>query len=573
MNKKIIAGLFSLLGLFTLASCGEAEVTVTTEAQVDYFDNQPTYDEANPTSVYDHYFSNKLTFSSTGTMVNKNKKGELAGDFIKDGVARLALKSYTDGDTAVFYLNQFNASATSDTFTVAGKTYPYVTVRFLGVDTPESTSSIDPWGKAASKYGKELLKNAAGIIVDASQLETDASTKYSDRKDSNGTRWLGLVWYCPKGGDPEDLTQYRSYQLDLIEECYSFATSFKDSRYSYTADKEKEPILYTRYKEVKNIRTGEVEKRYGSLTLNELFYEAGNRMERCGKVLRIQGETDPNFDYSKEPTVLTITEALKNIKENPDSNYMTRGTFVQLTGVITRFVGTNLYISDREGTPLYIYMGIDGNSIDSMFKQGDTISIRGRLCSYGGQYQMSGVVFKSSTFKKLTGDDAIPMPEAIDLDNVKAGNATDASGNPITYDVEYIKSILGKLVTYTVTVTAGASLSLSKDSSYSLTDNSIIPGLENIKTDYDENKIQVRINGTLAPGYEFTDFGTYKKGSTMSGSAIGGTYKVTGIMSIYLEDDYTKEEVNPSYQIVVGNRPIVDNGDGTTTVVSEIVKQ
>jgi hypothetical protein len=59
----------------------------------------------------------------------------------------------------------------------------------------------------------------------------------------------------------------------------------------------------------------------------------------------------------------------------------------------------------------------------------------------------------------------------------------------------------------------------------------------------------------------------------MNGSANGGTYKVTGIMSIYLEDDYTKAEVNPSYQIVVGNRPIVDNGDGTTTVVNEIVKQ
>lgn len=575
MNKKLIAGLFSLVGLFTIASCGEGEkttVTPTEEAPEVYFDNQVTYDESNPTAVYDHYFSNQLTFASTGTTVNKNKKGELAGDFIKDGVARLALKSYTDGDTAVFYLNQYNASATSDTFTVAGKTYPYVTIRFLGIDTPESTSSIDPWGKAASKYGKELLKNAAGIIVDASQLETDASTKYSDRKDSNGTRWLGLVWYCPKGGDPEDLSQYRSYQLDLIEECYTFATSFKDNRFGYTADKSKEPILYTRYKEATD-KTGAVEKRYGSLKLDELFYEAGNRMERTGKVLRIQGETDPNFDYSKTPTVLTITEALKNIQDNPESNYMTRGTFVQLSGVITRFVGTNLYIMDREGTPLYIYMGIDGNSIDSMFKQGDTISIRGRLCSYGGQYQMSGVEFKSSTFKKLTGEDAIPMPEPIDLDAVKAGTATDADGNAIVYNVDYIKSILGKPVTYTLTVAAGASLSMSKDSSFSLTDTVVIPGLEGIVKDYDEDKLQVRINGTLAPGYAFTDFGTYKKGSTMNGSANGGTYKVTGIMSIYLEDDYTKAEVNPSYQIVVGNRPIVDNGDGTTTVVNEIVKQ
>ena len=147
------------------------------------------------------------------------------------------------------------------------------------------------------------------------------------------------------------------------------------------------------------------------------------------------------------------------------------------------------------------------------------------------------------------------------------------SPKAIVYNVDYIKSILGQPVTYTLTVAAGASLSMSKDSSFSLTDTVVIPGLEGIVKDYDEDKLQVRINGTLAPGYAFTDFGTYKKGSTMNGSANGGTYKVTGIMSIYLEDDYTKAEVNPSYQIVVGNRPIVDNGDGTTTVVNEIVKQ
>ena len=124
MNKKLIAGLFSLVGLFTIASCGEGEkttVTTTEEAPEVYFDNQVTYDESNPTAVYDHYFSNQLTFASTGTTVNKNKKGELAGDFIKDGVARLALKSYTDGDTAVFYLT--NAKATFYSFVSEPEVY------------------------------------------------------------------------------------------------------------------------------------------------------------------------------------------------------------------------------------------------------------------------------------------------------------------------------------------------------------------------------------------------------------------------------------------------------------------
>ena len=144
MNKKIKIGLVALLGAFSLASCSSSEAkTKETTEQTIYFDNQVTYDESNPTAVYDHYFSNQLTLSDTGTSVSKNKNGELAGDFIKDGIARMALKSYTDGDTAVFYLDYFDSSATKDTYTVSGKTYPYVTIRFLGVDTPESIASFN----------------------------------------------------------------------------------------------------------------------------------------------------------------------------------------------------------------------------------------------------------------------------------------------------------------------------------------------------------------------------------------------------------------------------------------------
>ena len=507
MKKKLLSLLLLFVSLFVFASCKKDEPI---EDEV-FFDNIPT--------EVDHYFSNKISFADTGTSIKKNSEGKLAGDFIKDKVARLAPKSITDGDTAVFHLNEFEKSATEDGYTNSlGRSYTYLTVRFLGVDTPESTSSIDPWGKAASKYAKSLLETAEGIIVDASDCANQI--KSGERLDSNGSRWLALVWYCPDGGNPEDLTQYRLYQLDLIEECYSrYTGAIATDRIAYTAASATEPILYSRYKQT-----------YGSIDIANLLFEAELRMEDLG--LRIHGETDPNFDYSKTPTVTTITNTLANISDatNPN-NYMNKGTLVQLTGVILRYVGNNMYIQDKNGNAIYVYMGIEGNSIESLYSVGDTISIQGRLCEYGGQYQMSGIVFKSSTFKKVEGADAVAMPEPIQL----TGNET----------VEELKALVGKLVKSTIKCTSVGSA--SKDGSFTL--------YATQKNEVKENAVSIRVNGSLAPGYDKDSFST-------------GSYEVIGIMGLYLEVDLQAENNYPSYQIVPGNRAVVDG-----VVVNEIVKK
>ena len=560
MKKRAGAILLTMAGIAVLSSCGAenekassqaatsavaSSVAVSSSVASSEETEEKYYDvEVNADDPYDHYFSNTLRFSDMNTSISKDSAGNYAGSFITEGVAKMSLKSITDGDTAVFYLNN-----ESDTYTVAGKSYSYVTIRFTGIDTPESTSSIDPWGKAASNYAKSVLKNAEGWIVDASDYETDASRNYAGRLDSNGTRWLGVVWYCPQGQDPQDLSTYRCYQLDLIEECYSEGVYFESERNAYTASKTTEPILYSRYTE----KDGE--KRYGSIRLGELFYETGNRMSKCSKELRVHGEIDPNYDYSKNPTSYTITEALSD--EHRDT-IITRGTYVELTGVITRYVSNNFYMCDEQGTALYVYMGIEGNSISTLFQVGDTIKIRGRLCEYGGQYQMSGVVFKSSTFTKVTGDDAIAMPEVIDLDQVAAADLTE----------EYVRSILGQIVTKTITVKSG-SVSLSKDNSYSFTDASgKVEGMDLTGSSYSsDGYLQVRVNGTLSPNYDILDYANYNS-KTGKYTFKDGTYKVTGIMGIYQEEDYTKSNVIPSYQIVIGNRDRT-NADGT--IVNEIV--
>ena len=120
--------------------------------------------------------------------------------FINDGIGEVTLVSPTDGDTA-----RFKDVITGETFRL----------RFLGIDTPESTFDKDPWGKAASDYAKQRLQAAKTIVLEAE----------GSRNDMYG-RSLGWVWL-----DGE------LYNLQVVEEAYSNSTCGSDSKYyEYMAD-------------------------------------------------------------------------------------------------------------------------------------------------------------------------------------------------------------------------------------------------------------------------------------------------------------------------------------------------
>lgn len=508
--KKLLVGLSLFVVTGTLVGCGETEVS-----------SEPSKE---PQPI-EHYFSDRVRFGNMGlTIQDANLKFNTG--FLEDKVAKLEPKSITDGDTAVFYLS----NGEQDSYTnPLGRSYGYCTVRYLGIDTPESTSSIEAWGKKASNYGKSLLQNAEGIIVDATSIDTSRFENDDDysvldtyksgvRLDSAGTRWLGIVWYCPQGGNPQDLYQYRCYQLDMIEECYTFNTATSlGSNYVYFADPNTEPELYEKYKDT-----------YGSLTLGDVFLEADLRASK--KNQRFTGyQIDPNYDYSKKPTEYTITEAVQNFE------YLSNNAvYVKLKGVVTSFIGTNFYFEDAQGTPLYVYMGISADgSFLNFVKPGDTIKISGRLCSYGGQMQLSGVVWNNKdTFEKVKDEsEKIPMPEVIELNSTQ------------TADKNELEKVLGKLVRTTLTVSSSACGNQSKDKSFTLNTTNKI---QNLGGQY--NWLNVRINGTLAPGYDYDEM------KTMSGK----TFTVTAIMGLYMEEDLTETENYPSYQLIPGNRKIVD---------------
>ncbi|MCK5387696.1 MAG: thermonuclease family protein [Candidatus Izimaplasma sp.] len=190
-----------------------------------------------------------------------------ATNFVADGVGEVILSRCVDGDTAIF-------TEGSNHFTV----------RFLGIDTPESTYKFDPWGKAASLFTCDKLENATTIVL---EWDTGAET----RTDGNG-RYLSWVWY-----------DGRLLNLELVEEAL----------------------------------TGS--KGVGGLKYETVFYQAEFKTQDTDR--RIWGEDDPDFDYSLEGIQITIEELVTN----PE---LYVGLKVVIRGIVSRTIGQHPYVQDGD---------------------------------------------------------------------------------------------------------------------------------------------------------------------------------------------------------------------------------
>ena len=171
-------------------------------------------------------------------------------DFIADGIGEVDLVNCVDGDTAIF-------TEGSGTFSV----------RFLGINTPESTYKFEPWGKPASNFTCDKLENATTIV-----LEYDAATTRTDGNE----RYLAWVWY-----------DGRLLNLELVEEAYTGA------------------------------------KGVGDLKYESIFYQAEFKTQDTDR--RIWGESDDTFDYSLDGIQLTIEELVTNQEEYVGLKVVIRG--------------------------------------------------------------------------------------------------------------------------------------------------------------------------------------------------------------------------------------------------------
>lgn len=263
------------------------------------------------------------------------------------GVAygKVTLVSCTDGDTV-------NFRTINNTL---------IKLRFLGVNTPESTAKVEPWGVKASKFTSHQLGEATEICL---VNDIDTYNKY----DSSGGRNLGFIWYKTATHG------WRNLNLELVEQAYSRNFLFTDS-----------PVLH----------------------YMDAFTRAGEFAKECG--YRVNGAIDPDYDYSNTVVTATLYNVRTNYEElGIDADLGTSGKQLRVTAIVVGQIGDNMILrdcyrdqeqaADAPYTCMYAYAGFN-TSLASKVAVGDVVRFYCRATSYPKgttNYQLSDL--KTSSY-------------------------------------------------------------------------------------------------------------------------------------------------------------------------------
>jgi len=263
--STLIALIFAVSSLFLLVSCGQKEE----ESGWNY-----TRDKSLP---------------DYATQVKLNTNG-IDSDFEKTGRGRVTVDQFVDGDTVHFYNNSHSE---------------VIKVRFLAIDTPESTGKVEPWGKPASIYTKTKLKNAEEIVIE-SDVEGRAEL------DSTGGRYLAWVWYREKGS-----TVWRNLNIEILSDGLAMGKSSSSTR-------------------------------YGEVALAALT------SARSNKINMYSGKNDPLFFYGE-----TVELTIKALTANKQTY---AGIKVRFEGVVTKDSGGGIYVESfdedtQQSYGVYVYGG------------------------------------------------------------------------------------------------------------------------------------------------------------------------------------------------------------------------
>ena len=242
-----------------------------------------------------------------------------------DGIEEATLiGDSTDGDTTNFRLKSGTVAA----------------VRYQGVDTPECTSGVERWGKAASNFTNDRLHEATSIVI-------ESASGGVPEKDSVGQRPICYVWYKTADHD------YYLLNLELVENGFSLCKEGANRAY------------YSYFKKAEN------------------FAE--------GIQLRIHSKLpDPLFDTP------VVEFSLKDFAEHPEK--YPENTKVHLDAYITYLDQSSTYTftvaqydsaTNTEYT-IKLYAGHSDDSAASM-RVGDLYSINGTLAKHNDNWQITGV--------------------------------------------------------------------------------------------------------------------------------------------------------------------------------------
>ena len=253
----------------------------------------------------------------------------------------VTVKNHIDGDTTHFYITQSgNINNISKTPGIDG----VLKARYLGINTPESTGKIEPWGKAASNFTKDKVMNAESIIIESEDTNWNV--------DSTGERFLVWVWYKLPGA-----TEYRNLNLEILQE--GLAVSSKSGNYTY----------------------GDIcEKAIAQAAESQKYVYAPANVK------------DPDFPYG-DAQFMTLKELKINIEQ-----YV--GARVAFEGVIVKDSGGSVYIEAYDETDgiyygisaYYLTSGLDGFGLE-LLKVGNKLRFAGVVGEFNGSYQITDLKY------------------------------------------------------------------------------------------------------------------------------------------------------------------------------------
>ncbi len=292
---------------------------------------------------------------------SSNRENSL--DFRKDGIEQVMTK-YTDAND--YFINYVDG----DTTHVSTRNYGYtVKIRYLGIDTPESTSEIEKWGKSASNFNKSILDmdNAKHIILEGQDV-SKTGEKAPATADSN-QRSLAYVWYSTLENPTKN--DFRCLNLEMVYQGYSQGIGSIEDMGDY----------FYKYFDKAN-KSAEANKRH--------IY-AGDDVD------------DPDyFDYTKkEVQELTLKQIYdSSTKGQTDSIYANNKTLYKVKGYVTRKIEGAFFIQDQasydrlpngdlpEAYGIYVFTYATTPIIE-----GDYVEVIAALSTYGGAYQLQGISY------------------------------------------------------------------------------------------------------------------------------------------------------------------------------------
>lgn len=293
------------------------------------------------------------------------------------------VKSYIDGDTTHFYVDE-------------SADFPegVVKARYLAIDTPESTGRLEEWGKKASAFTKETLKNAAAIL-----LESDDE---SWNKDNNG-RHLLWIWYKPTAD-----AEWRNLNIEILQNGYAIASNSGQNR-------------------------------YGSTCLAALAQATAE------KLYVHSNEKDPSFPYG-DATEITI----KELRTNREAY---EGVKVAVEGVIAQNTNGTLYLEqyDEEDERWYgmqVFYGYNmATSAKRFLQTGNAVRIVGtfQYAEVVDAWQIAGLEYdqmdpKNPKYTQLIAENqTVPYTEIPDLSVFTNGKTDLAVGEEtVSFNNNYL---------------------------------------------------------------------------------------------------------------------------------------